>query len=84
MRCGRVADGGRGLRARTVARTRARTMRFIRRRKKDEDEALRCPICRERLPDEATVCRMCGERIPPYLVGRPDVRDEVEPPRAER
>ena len=46
-------------------------MRFIR-RKKGEPEAVRCPICKERLPDEATVCYMCGEPIPAHLRARLD------------
>jgi len=44
-------------------------VRFIR-RKKDEQAALRCPTCQERLPEDATVCHMCGELIEPSLQER--------------
>ena len=37
-------------------------MRFLR-RKKNEPEVPRCPVCRERLPEGAAECHMCGHPV---------------------
>ena len=42
-------------------------MRFLRRKKKSEQEPARCPVCRERVPDNATVCHMCGAQVLPAV-----------------
>lgn len=42
-------------------------MGLFRRSAKGNDEAERCPRCRERLPDGATACMMCGVALEPLL-----------------
>jgi hypothetical protein len=40
-------------------------MRLVRRKPAGDDEAERCPRCRERLPDGAVECMMCGVALEP-------------------
>jgi hypothetical protein len=42
-------------------------MGLFRRSAQGNDEAARCPRCRERLPDGATACMMCGVALEPLL-----------------
>ena len=42
-------------------------MGLFRKRARGDDEADRCPRCRERLPDGATACMMCGVALEPLL-----------------
>jgi hypothetical protein len=42
-------------------------MGLFRKSAKGNDEAERCPRCRERLPDGATACMMCGVALEPLL-----------------
>ena len=43
------------------------TMGLFRKSARADDEAERCPRCRERLPDGATACMMCGVALEPLL-----------------
>jgi len=42
-------------------------MGLLRRRLTRDDEAERCPRCREHLPDGAVACMMCGVALEPLL-----------------
>jgi hypothetical protein len=44
-------------------------MGLFRTKRVDENEADRCPRCRERLPDGATACMMCGVALEPLRGG---------------
>ena len=46
------------------------TMGIFRRKTSGDDDAERCPRCRERLPDGAVKCMMCGVALEP-LRGAP-------------
>jgi rRNA maturation endonuclease Nob1 len=38
-------------------------MRLFKRKSPIDDDALRCPACRERVPDGAVECAMCGRDL---------------------
>jgi predicted amidophosphoribosyltransferase len=41
-------------------------MRFLRRKRSDDEVEERCPHCNEPVPDEATHCNMCGVDLRPF------------------
>jgi hypothetical protein len=47
--------------------TKGGRMGLFRNSAKGNDEAERCPRCRERLPEGATACMMCGVALEPLL-----------------
>jgi hypothetical protein len=52
-------------------------MRFIRRKRNDEDEEERCPYCLERVPEGAVECVMCGTALEPLRAAGRDARTEA-------
>ena len=53
-----------------------RGMGLFRRKTTDDDDAVRCPRCRERVPDGASECAMCGRELDD-AVARADGSAEV-------
>jgi zinc-ribbon domain len=55
-------------------------MRFLRRKRSDDEVEERCPHCNEPVPDEATQCMMCGVDLRPFRGAAGS--KELESPRA--